>query len=109
MRKIILALTLMLFATSLVAADTVYLRDGRQVRWTLLGFISGRFVVRVDRRYGTSSTAPVRNPGGPNTTREEGELQFFRPGEVDHIEIDGRSLDDMRYESTTVQVPLDGR
>ena len=48
MRRIILALTIALFAASFVAADTVCLRDGRTVRGTVLGFINGRFVVRVD-------------------------------------------------------------
>src|ERR1700730_15908094 len=101
MRRIILALTIMFFVASLVAADTIYLRDGRQVHGTLLGFVSGRFVVRVDRRYSTDSTAPVRNPGG--TTKEEGELQYFRANEVERIEIEGRSLDEMRFDSSTVQ------
>lgn len=105
MRRIILALTITLFATSFVAADTIYLRDGRQVRGTLLGFISGRFVVRVEQRYATNSTTPVRNPGGGNT--EAAELQYFRPSEVEHIEIEGRSLDEMRFETSSVQVTLD--
>jgi hypothetical protein len=106
MRKIILALVIILFTTSLVAADTIFLRDGRQVRGTLLGFISGRFVVRVERRYQTGGGAPVRNPGGGNT-REEGELQYFRPAEVERIEIEGRSLDEMRFENSTVLVTLE--
>lgn len=105
MRKIILALTITLLAASFVAADTIYLRDGRQVRGTLLGFISGRFVVRVDRRYQTGGGVPVRNPGGG--AREEGELQYFRPNEVERIEIEGRSLDEMRYENSTVLVTLE--
>jgi hypothetical protein len=102
MRKIILALVITLFTASFVAADTIYLRDGRQVRGTLLGFINGRFVVRVDRRYQTGGGAPVRNPGDA-----EGELQYFRPTEVERIEIEGRSLDEMRFETSTVLVPLE--
>jgi hypothetical protein len=102
MRRIILALAITLFAASFAAADTIYLRDGRQVRGTLLGFISGRFVVRVEPRYRTNG--PVRNPGG---NPEAVELQYFRPNEVERIEIEGRSLDEMRYESNTVQVPLE--
>lgn len=102
MRKIILALTIILLAASFVAADTIYLRDGRQVRGTLLGYISGRFVVRVERRYQTGGGAPVRNPGD-----SEGELQYFRPNEVERIEIEGRSLDEMRFETSTVLVPLE--
>ena len=103
MRRIILALAITLFAASFVAADTIYLRDGRTVRGTLLGFISGRFVVRVDRRYQTGGGAPVRNPG----TVEAGELQYFRPNEVERIEIEGRSLDEMRFENSTVLVTLE--
>jgi hypothetical protein len=106
MRKIILALAITLFAASFVAADTIYLRDGRTVRGTLLGFISGRFVVRVDRRYAISPGVPTRNPGDANTS-EEGELQYFRPNEVERIEIEGRSLDEMRFENRTVQVTLE--
>lgn len=105
MRRIILAIAITLFATSFAAADTIYLRDGRQVRGTLLGFISGRFVVRIEPRYRTNSTAPVRNPGSGNT--EAAELQYFRPNEVERIEIEGRSLDEMRFESNTVQVTLE--
>src|ERR1700687_784358 len=106
MKKIILALTIILFVASFVAADTIYLRDGRTVRGTLLGYISGHFVVRVDRQYTTNSGGPVRNPGGANP-REEGELQYFHPNEIERIEIEGRSLDDMRFESSTVQVTLE--
>jgi hypothetical protein len=38
--------------------------------------------------------------------QQEGEIQFFRPNEVERIEIDGRSLDDVRYESRSVEVQL---
>src|SRR6266852_5074698 len=106
MRKIILALTIVLLAASFAAADTIYLRDGRTVRGTLLGFVNGRFVVRVDTRYSTSPGTAVNNPGSPNRS-EEGEIQYFRPNDVDRIEIEGRSLDEMRFESRTVQVTLD--
>ena len=54
----------------------------------------------------TNGGAPVRNPGGANT-RDEGELQYFRPTEVERIEIEGRSLDEMRFENSTVQVTLE--
>jgi hypothetical protein len=118
MKKIIIALTILLVAASVATADTIYLRDGRQVHGTLLGFINGRFVVRVDRRYiatgstgtgistgtgtGTVSGTPVRNPEGQ---RDSG-LEFFRPGEVERIEIEGRA-DELRYENASVQVPLE--
>src|SRR6266436_3237254 len=50
MRKIILALTIMVFAASFAAADTIYLKDGRTIRGTVLGFTNGRFVVRFESR-----------------------------------------------------------
>ena len=48
MRKIILALIIVMAAASFAVADTIYLRDGRTINGTLLGFINGRFVVRVE-------------------------------------------------------------
>ncbi len=107
MRKTILALTIVLFAASFAVADTIYLRDGRTIRGTLLGFVDGRFVVRVTSRY----TGP--GPSLPTTNRDvrtrdtEGDIQYFRPNEVDRIEIDGRSLDDARIETRSIQVTLD--
>src|SRR5262249_15319850 len=83
---------------SIAVADTLYLRDGRSLRGTLLGFVNGRFVFRVSPTQTGPTTAPVR--------REEGDIQLFRPHEVDRIEIDGRSLDEMRYESRNVEVKL---
>src|SRR4029453_2718693 len=38
--------------------------------------------------------------------RDEGEIRFFRPGEVERVEIDGRSLDELKFETRTVDVPL---
>src|SRR6266699_5370820 len=105
MRKIILALTILLVAASLAAADTIYLRDGRTVRGTLLGFINGRFVVRV-----SGQSLPNTGPGARESgisTRSEGEIQYFRPNEVEHIEIEGRSLDEAKFDTRTVQVGLD--
>jgi hypothetical protein len=106
MRKIILALIIVMAAASFAVADTIYLRDGRTVRGTLLGFINGRFVVRVEPRYTTLPSATT-DPNVARRRANEGEIQYFRPNEVDHIEIDGRSLDDARFESRTVQVTLD--
>jgi hypothetical protein len=102
MRKIILALAIVLFAASFAVADTIYLRDGRTIHGTLLGFVNGRFVVRVEGRFVTNSESSNRNPGGG-----EGEIQYFRPDEVERIEIEGRSIDDTRFETSTVQVTLD--
>ena len=102
MRKLILALIFVMAIASFAFADTIVLRDGRTIRGTVLGFANGRFVVRVDR-YGTQ-------PGDSNVARSranEGEIQYFRPDEIDRIEIEGRSLDDGRFETSTVQVPLE--
>src|SRR5260370_20686494 len=106
MSRIILALIMVMAAASFAVADTVYLRDGRTIHGTLLGFINGRFVVRVEPRYSTLPSATT----DPNVARRRangGELQYFRPDEVERLEIDGRSLDDMRFASRTVPVTLD--
>lgn len=103
MKRILLALIIIIAAVGLAAADTIYLRDGRTVRGTVLGFANGRFVVRVEQRYSTA------NPDS-NVTRtraNEGDIQYFRPEEVDRIEIEGRSIDDARNETRDVQVTLD--
>jgi hypothetical protein len=105
MRRIILALTILLLAATFAAADTIYLRDGRTIRGTLLGFANGRFVVRVDTRYTTQPATTDSNVG--RSRANEGEIQYFRPAEVDHIEIDGRNLEEARFESRTVQVGLE--
>src|SRR6266852_4911311 len=106
MRKIILALIIVMAAASFAVADTIYLRDGRTVRGTLLGFINGRFVVRVEPRYTTLPSATT-DPNVARRRANEGEIQYFRPNEVDRIEIDGRSVDEARFETRTVQVTLD--
>ncbi|HEY6188017.1 MAG TPA: LecA/PA-IL family lectin [Pyrinomonadaceae bacterium] len=98
MRKIILAFLLTIMAASLVAADTIFLRDGRRVQGTVLGFMNGRFVVRVNEaRPAQGTTVPALAVG---------DIVFFRPNEIERIEIEGRSLDDARYESRTVDVAL---
>ena len=98
MKKLSFAFLMMLLLASVAAADTLYLRDGRSMRGTLLGFINGRFVFKVS----PNQTAPTTT----TSSREEGEIQLFRPNEVERIEIDGRSLDEMRYESRNVEVQL---
>ena len=105
MRKIILALTIVLLAASFVAADTIYLRDGRTIRGTVLGFINGRFVVRVSGQ-SSPNTGPAARESGIST-RSDAEIQYFRPTEVERIEIEGRSLDEAKFDTRTVQVGLD--
>lgn len=106
MKKIILALAILLLTASFAGADTIYLRDGRTIRGTLLGFVNGRFVVRVEPRYTTMPSATT-DPNVARSRTNEGEIQYFRPNEVERIEIDGRALDDARFETRTVQVTLD--
>src|SRR5207237_8453886 len=93
MKKILLALIIIIAAASFAAADTLYLRDGRTIRGTLLGFVNGRFVVRVEPRYSTLPAATA-DPDLARRRANEGEIQYFRPDEIDRIEIEGRSLDD---------------
>ncbi|HEX8472474.1 MAG TPA: hypothetical protein VF666_00435 [Pyrinomonadaceae bacterium] len=103
MRRTILVLLILMACVLPVAADTIYLRDGRTVRGTVLGFIGGRFAVRVPTS-GTNATT-----GGLRTTRpgdEEGEVQFFRPRDVERVEIEGRSLEEARFTTRTVEVAL---
>ena len=104
MRKIILALTILLLTASFAGADTIYLRDGRTVNGTLLGFIGGRFVVRIEPRY---TTTPGADPNIARNRGNQGEIQYFRPDEVERIEIEGRSLEDTRLETSTVEVTLE--
>ena len=104
MRKIFLTLIVVLAAAGFALADTIYLRDGRTIQGTLLGFVNGRFVVRVDTR----QTRFPRSTTDESTARDRasaGEIQYFRPDEVDRIEIEGRAMDDSRVE--TVQVTLE--
>ena len=79
MKRIVLAFLILISSVSFAFADTIFLRDGRQIRGTLLGFINGRFVVRVESQ--TSSTA------GSNVdrNRRDNDLQYFRPEEVDRM------------------------
>ncbi|HYG12218.1 MAG TPA: hypothetical protein VD835_19885 [Pyrinomonadaceae bacterium] len=95
MKKIILALLCVIVCAPLALADTIYLRDGRTVRGTVLGFIGGRFAVRVATTTGTTGAAA-----------EQGEVQFFRPNQIERVEIEGRSLDEARFSSRTVEVGL---
>ncbi len=100
MRKMILALTLLLMSAAFANADTIYLKNGNTVRGTVIGFINNRFAVRVD------STSATNTGGFPTTPNNEGEIRFFRPAEIDRVEIEGRSLDELRYDAHTVQVSL---
>ncbi|HEY5838500.1 MAG TPA: hypothetical protein VIT19_05645, partial [Pyrinomonadaceae bacterium] len=60
MKKFLLALLIVFATATFAAADTIYLRDGRQVRGTLLGFINGQFVLRVETQSSTPATTTRR-------------------------------------------------
>ena len=98
MKKFLLALLIVFATATFAAADTIYLRDGRQVRGTLLGFINGQFVMRVETQL---STSPYHHYASTS------DIQYFRPEEVDRVEIDGRPMEDTRYVTRNVQVTLD--
>lgn len=115
MKKIIFALLITLAAVSIAAADTIYLRSGTTLRGNVLGYINGRFAIQLT----APATLPVQTgnrasnsgstqPSYSQTTRtvREGEVIFLRPRDIDRIEIDGRSLDDARYQTQTVDVAL---
>ena len=102
MKKFLLALLIVVAAASFAFADTIYLRDGRTIHGTLLGFVNGKFVVRVDPQYSTNADSNIQR-----NRRDEGELHYFRPEEVDRIEIEGRTLEDTRFETRNVQVTLE--
>lgn len=109
MKKILLALLITLAAVTAAAADTVYLRGGTSLRGTLLGFVNGRFAFQLSQ----NATLPVRSADSRNTTSTQttrtvriGEVIFLRPRDVERLEVDGRSLDDARYQTQTIDVAL---
>lgn len=108
MRKLILALLITIMAASLAAADTLYLRDGRTVRGTVLGFVNGRFAVRLTAAVSPPTTMQTGTQTA-NTARIDGsigDVVFIRTRDIERVEIDGRSLDEARYLTRTVQVEL---
>ena len=114
MKKLVLVLLMILGSVSIAAADTIYLRGGTTLRGTVLGFINGRFAIQLT----SNATLPVNpvnnrnqstNPSNTTTTTRTviaGEVIFLRPRDIDRIEIDGRSLDDARYQTRAVDVSL---
>ena len=110
MKKLVLVLLIILASLSIASADTIYLRGGTTLRGTVLGFINGRFAVQLTAG-ATLPVRPVNNNTQPSTTSatrtvSAGEVIFLRPRDIDRIELDGRSLDDARYQTRTVDVSL---
>ncbi|HSS21367.1 MAG TPA: LecA/PA-IL family lectin [Pyrinomonadaceae bacterium] len=110
MKKIVLVLLIILGSFSLAAADTIYLRGGTTLQGRVLGFINGRFAVEVSRDATISiaggNNRTQTNSSGATRTIRAGEVIFLRPRDIDRVEIDGRSIDDARYQTRTVDVTL---
>ena len=104
MKKILLALIITLAAVTAAAADTVYLRGGTTLRGTLLGFVNGRFAFQLNQ----TATLPVRTADRGTTTRTArvGEVVFLRARDIERLELDGRSLEEARYQTVTTDVAL---
>lgn len=100
MRKIALALLILLMTATIAAADTVYLRDGRSIRGTVLGYIGGRFAVRVDQQ------TQITTGNNAAQTIQAGEIAYLRPRDIDRVEIEGRNLDEARFMTRNVDVAL---
>ena len=108
MRKIILALLITIMAATFAAADTIYLRNGQAVRGTVLGFVNGRFAVKLTAAVNTQVNTQTDTQGNITVriAGEAGDIVFIRPRDIDRVEIEGRSLADARYITRTVQVEL---
>ncbi len=111
MKKILLAFVICLATVSLAAADTIYLRGGTALRGNVLGFINGRFAIQLTQNAVVpirSSTSRTQTGTATTTTRNvsAGEVIFLRPRDIERVEIDGRSLDEARFQSRTVDVAL---
>lgn len=109
MKKLLLVLLIVLGSVSVVAADTIYLRGGTTLRGNVLGFINGRFAIQLTSN-ATFAVGGNRNQSSNTTaatrTATAGEVIFLRPRDIERIEIDGRSLDDARYQIRNVDVSL---
>jgi hypothetical protein len=114
MKKLVLVLSIILGSFSIGAADTIYLRGGTTLRGNVLGFINGRFAVQltangtvpVNPTYNRNQSTYPSNTTGTTRNVSAGEVVFLRPRDIDRIEIDGRSLDDARYQTRIVDVSL---
>lgn len=108
MKKFALALLITLATCTMIAADTITLRGGTTLRGNVLGFINGRFAIQLT----SPATVPTRSTDSRNQTSagsrtvNTGEILFLRPRDIERIEIDGRSLDDARYQTRTLDVAL---
>src|SRR5947208_9224320 len=109
MRKIVLAFLLLMMTVAFASADTIYLRDGRTVHGTVLGFVSGRFAVKLTTAISAQTGAQTSTQSNNTTVRiagEVGDVVFIRPRDVERVEFDGRPIDEARYLTRAVQVEL---
>src|SRR4051812_45005008 len=101
MRKIILAFLIAIMAATYAVADTIYLRDGRAVRGTVLGFVQGRFAIKLTAAINAQSSTQTGTQTSATTASriagEIGDIIFIRPRDVERVEIEGRSIDEARY------------
>jgi len=108
MKKLVLVLLIVLGSVSIAAADTIYLRGGTTLRGNVLGFINGRFAIQLTSN-ATISVGNNRNQSNTAVTTRNvtaGEVIFLRPRDIERVELDGRSLDDARYQTRTVDVSM---
>jgi hypothetical protein len=110
MRKFALAFLLVLMTVCVASADTIYLRDGRTVRGTVLGFVSGRFAVKlttaISAEANTQTSAQTNNTNAIRIAGEVGDVVYIRPRDIERVEFDGRPIDEARYLTRSVQVEL---
>jgi hypothetical protein len=106
MRKIILALLITIMAATFAAADTIYLRNGQTVQGTVLGFVNGRFAVKLTAPIRINTQTGAQSNTTAQATNEIGDVVFIRPRDIERVEIEGRSIDEARYLTRTVQVEL---
>lgn len=114
MKKLLLVLLIILGSFSLAAADTIYLRGGSTLQGRVLGFVNGRFAIQLTSNgvlpvnpAGNRNQQTYPNNSGSTRTVSAGEIVFLRPRDIERIEIDGRSLDEARYQTRTVDVALE--
>src|SRR5256885_16575313 len=97
MRKIALAFLLVLMTVCVASADTIYLRDGRTVHGTVLGFVSGRFAVKLTTAISAQTNAQTSTQSNSTTAiriaGEVGDVVFIRPPDVDRAGFAGLPIE----------------
>ena len=109
MRRIVLAFLIFIMSAAIAMADTIYLRNGQTVRGTVLGFVSGRFAVKLSAPANVQITSQNNSQGNTYSTRiagDVGDVVFIRPRDVERVEIEGRPIDEARYLTRSVKVEL---